>query len=89
MTEDDTDDGENGKRLAVAAFGLLGVGVLFVVGMDLALNQAELSNPSPFPVYAFGFVLGVWATATMAFVSNYVGRKLFDVRCVSFGFPRN
>lgn len=79
----------NGRRMALGVLTLLGIGALFVVGFDVSVNQAGLGNPSPVPLYAIGFLMGVWATATTTFVANYLGRKLFGCRCISFGFPKN
>lgn len=87
MAAETTEDVGNGRRMVLGVSSLLAIGVLFVVGLDLSINQAGLGNPSPVPVYAIGFFLGAWATATTTFVANYAGRKLFGDRCIRFGFP--
>jgi len=76
-----------GKRLLLGVVALVGTGVLFVVGMDVIVNRLAPTVTSPFPVYTAGFLFGMWAILTMTFVSNYIGRKLYGVPCVTYKLP--
>ncbi len=77
-----------GRRMLLGVVALVGTGVLFVVGMDVIVNRLAPTVASPFPVYTAGFLFGTWSILTMTFVSNYIGKKLYGVPCVTYKFPK-
>lgn len=86
MAVDDSED-SFGQQLVFGVLALVGIGLVYLVGMDAYLNQVSPWVLSSAQLYSVAFALGVWATMTAVFLANYLSKQFVDEASIAFKPP--